>query len=102
MPDARHFVTGVSNAKRSISLQIRHGIPGLDKNTNLKPPMQIEDGTAAAIGAVEVDTRRIAEGKVEYVNKYWFHDKLPGVVAPRGTAERPWLRCVRSLWSVES
>jgi len=48
---------------------------------NLKPPANIDDGTAAAISAVEVATRRIGEGEVEYINKYKFHDKLPALLA---------------------
>jgi len=48
---------------------------------NLKRPDQLDPDTAAAIASIEVVTRNLGEGEVEYVSKVKFHDKLPAVLA---------------------
>lgn len=42
----------------------------------LKSPDQLDDETAAAIGAIEVATKSLGEGEVEYIHKLKPNDKL--------------------------
>lgn len=58
---------------------------------NLKLPTQLDDETAAAIREIEVVTRNLGEGEVEYVNKVKFHDKVPALIklAERTGALKP-------------
>lgn len=47
-----------------------------DENGNLMHPQDIDDDTAAAIASIEVVTRPLGEGEIEYVHKIKMSSKL--------------------------
>jgi phage terminase small subunit len=46
-----------------------------DESGNLKDPTMLDEETAAAISSIEVVTKNLGEGEVEYINKIKFWDK---------------------------